>query len=537
MSKFSKVFDDVPVDIQNRSGFDMSHYNVGSGTTGTLIPVLCQEVLPNDTWSVGCMSKVDLSPMAAEFYGRIDMRYEAFFVPSRILWGGWQNFLTMPENNPYGDSVTFRPTNVPCVIASNSSPDLLKTVLGPSTLADFLGYKSPVASSNAVFSLNMLPFLAYHKIYDDWYRNANVQKPLFTRIRSTMGVDTDALLNMPWNMDGEKITVEALLDSIKFANGDNLFTLHQRCWGSDYFTTAALYPQSNGDLLGATAEVDSKTNEISIASLRTANVLQRWLERNNIAGPRYADQLMATWGVMPSDAFIDRPIYIGSFSHGVFTSPVFNQTGSTDFNSNSNPWSGELGSSAGKTDGFGRDSLIDNFHTTEHGYIMVLASIVPHSFYSSGVDRMFNRTTVGQFANPLLQGLGEQAIDLSELKSDVPFGEKTFGYTPQYSDYKYHNDEIHGRVRTNSDLQVFALQRNFDSEIPSLDSDFLEIPIDFLDQVQTVATSKSGYSYIYNLYFDSKVIRSLSEYVIPTLGDLKDTHKESIPFRGRQIKG
>lgn len=101
MAHLSKIFTKVPVDIPNRSGFDMSFENLLTMKVGTLTPVLCEEVIPNETYSLGYLSQIQLPPMATNFFGRVDLRLEAFFVPMRILWGGWQNFFTMPTNNPY----------------------------------------------------------------------------------------------------------------------------------------------------------------------------------------------------------------------------------------------------------------------------------------------------------------------------------------------------------------------------------------------------------------------------------------------------
>lgn len=85
MSHLSKIFTDQKVDIPNRSGFDMSHENMGTMKVGTLTPVLCEEVLPNETYSIGSLMQIQLPPMATNFYGRIDCRLEAFFVPNRIV--------------------------------------------------------------------------------------------------------------------------------------------------------------------------------------------------------------------------------------------------------------------------------------------------------------------------------------------------------------------------------------------------------------------------------------------------------------------
>lgn len=568
MSKLSKIFSDIPVDIQNRSGFDMSHYNIGDGTTGTLIPVLCEELLPNDSVSLGFMDKVQLLPMATNFSGRIDMRFEAFFVPNRILWGGWQDFQTLPDNNPY-QTPFVRPTVAPYF--TNGSPisgadasQFFKSHFGPQSLFDYLGYGSSLAGwlgtdSQTLpvnsLSISALPFIAYQRIYDEWYRNPRITQPLFVRPDSLGG---SHVYNLPWissftvalNSVGydNVIALEESFPYNSLSDGSSLATLRQRCWGDDYLTSCSLYPQANGSITGNPISITG--DSFTISDLRTANVLQRWAERRNIAGPRYADQLLATWGVMPSDAIIDRPIYLGSYSHGVYTSPIFNSnsvSGNVDGEADgqgSNPYSRLPASSAGQTDGVGQGSLVNNFHVTEHGFLMVIASLVPHAFYSTYKRSYLKRTKVADFANPLLQGLGEQAVT-----SDLPRGDNfgllftgknatTWGYTPQYSDYKYHNDEVHGSRRDNNPNKYFSLQRSiFSGADDSLCTAFLEIPKDFLDQVSNVSTLTAGCSYMYDIYFSLKIVRTLSEYVIPTLGDLKDVHKERIPFRGRQIKG
>lgn len=570
MSKLSKIFSDIPVDIQNRSGFDMSHYNIGDGKTGTLIPVLCEEMLPNDTVSLGFMDKIQLLPMATNFSGRIDMRFEAFFVPNRILWGGWQDFQTLPDNNPY-QTPFVRPTIAPHFtnynpIEPTNSLHFFNYHFGAQTLFDYLGYgssskgwsgsySSPVPSNS--LSISALPFIAYQRIYDEWYRNPRITQPLFVRPDGVSSTPDDNVYNLPWistlqhstgpSNSENAIWLDSSSSSNKLADGSFLTTLRQRCWGDDYLTTCSLYPQATGSITGSPISV--KGNSFTISDLRTANVLQRWAERRNIAGPRYADQLLATWGVMPSDAIIDRPIYLGSYSHGVYTSPIFNSnsvSGNTEESTGqgNNPYSNLPASSAGQSDGVGQGSLVNNFHVTEHGFLMVIASLVPHAFYSTFKRSYLKRLKISDYANPLLQGLGEQAVS-SDLARGDSFGqllsgsnESTWGYTPQYSDYKYHNDEVHGTRRDDNSNKWFALQRSvYENNNNVLSTAFLEIPTDFLDQVSNVSTANAGCSYMYDIYFNLKIVRTLSEYVIPTLGDLKDVHKERIPFRGRQIKG
>ena len=575
MSHSSNIFEQRKVQIKNKSGFDLAHSNFLTQTCGTLTPVCVVPMLPNDSISLGFMSQVKLPPMATSFYGRVDYRLEAFFVPYRILWGGWENFLTMPTNDPYGTQ-TIRPKYLPNLLFAGDGTDTsfvgrLNDTFKRGSLADYLGFKGVPhldKTGNAKFAVNnIMPFLAYHKIYDDWYRNANIQKPVFTRSETP----TKSLSSLPWNpkyttvlaatnplTDGsgnsgwshDEVTGDSeilkqfgfnlnfrysdTLVTPEFADGSDLFTLRQRNWSKDYFTTATLYPQQNGLTGGAgvTSSVSAGSTTFTISQLRQANILQKWLERNNIAGERYADQIRATFGILPSDAMLDRPIFLGGSNFGIYTNSIATTAGSNP--NPSNPFSGEVGSDAGQTSGFGKDSLIDKFTATEHGIVMVLGSIVPHQTYSTGSSRMFGMSTFADIPNPMFEGLGEEAVYKEELTPDMADANHVFGYTQQYAWMKYMNDEVHGLLVDNESLQSFCLQRSFDNTV-KLDSSFIQIPTDFLDQVMSVASKASGFCCWNNMYFDIKKTSLLSQYTIPTLGEQPNTHTETVPNTGRYL--
>lgn len=546
MSHLSSIFTRRKVDIPNRSGFDLSFENLFTSKVGTLTPVLCEEVIPNETFSLGYRGVVQLPPMATNFFGRVDMRLEAFFVPNRILWGGWQNFWTMPANNPYGTPVV-RPTRTPYLRLQDASLSFLNSSFGPGSLSDFLGYKTEeFESEDNVYVPNLLPWLAYHKIYDDWYRNSKIQKPVFVNDGSP---NYYTISSTPW-FPGEISLVgsESLGNKVLLSDEVSLFSLRQRNWAKDYFTTATLYPQANGSVGGASVEFDTSeaSGEISIAALRSANVLQRWYERNNIAGERYSDQIKAQYGILPSDAFLDRPLFLGSSKFGVYSNSVSTTASTTPTTANDlNPFTGKVGSKGGQCQGLGEDTLIDKFTSTEHGYIMVLASLVPHAYYSTGVRRQLLHSKPGDFAIPLLQGLGEQPIFLSELGSqgifsadnvDPSVSSSVFGYTLEHAEYKYHDDEVHGLFRYDQSLESFALSRGFSNPSKlALGTSFIQIPTTAMDNVSAVASSMSTYGYWADFNMQFKRVSPLSEYVIPTLGDLTNTHKESIPTNGRML--
>lgn len=199
---------------------------------------------------------------------------------------------------------------------------------------------------------------------------------------------------------------------------------------------------------------------------------------------------------MPADAIVDRSILLGSTSFSVYNKSVMQSNASVDGSTSLNPFD-TVATKYGDSVGLGQDSLVKSFTSTEHGFIIILASLVPHANYSTGVRRMFNRSKIGDFANPLLQGLGEQAIGVNELRGQAinsTTNGDTFGYQQQYAEYKYHDDEVHGLLRDGESLQNFVLQRSFKyTTPPALSTDFIQIKDTDLDQVGAVSASISNY--------------------------------------------
>lgn len=550
MSHLSKLFDSIPIDLPKRSGFDMSFENIFTGTTGTLVPICVEELLPNDTVSLGYFCNIELPPMATNFFGRIDYNIEAFFVPYRLLWGGWRYFWTAPDYNPFSPSI-IRPTGIVSGVVPSS---IVSSFLKRGCLADYLGVKGSSFSPNTSYKVpNLFPFLAYHLIYDQHYRNKTITKPLFVNPDIVSGSSISGLSSIPWRtgVTSAKPIPSYILGTEVFNDGTNWDTLRQRQWAKDYFTTAGLYPQYSANPSSVSFDTSGSSGSFTIAQLRNANNLQKFSERNNLAGFDYPNQVYAQYGVMPPDSLIDKPIFLGHSSFGVYNKSVY-QTSDTnnDAFQGKNPFNGIQGNKASSCNGFNKDSLIDSFHTKEHGLLFVIGSLTPHAYYSTGTRRYLLRSSQGDFAIPLLQGLGEQSIYDIELTGGLPDNSSsalpltTFGYQQQYSEYKYHDDEVHGILSHGESLEAFSLQRWAQGEGTSgpgshtgvLNTDFLEIPTDFLDQVSSVTTSSQGFSYWADFFFVLKKVSTLSEYVVPTLGDLKNTYKGRVDYRGTDIR-
>lgn len=546
MSHTSRIFDRVPIDLPNRSGFDMSHENLFTASCGTLIPCLCHPLLPNDTVSLGTNFQVQLPPMVTDFYGKVDAVVEVFFVPNRLLWGGWESFITHPTKNPQypeGTLVEGRPTRVPAVNLKGFSSSY--TAAG--SLLDYLGYKQLVPRSFTYdLLISAMPLLAYHRVWDDWYRDTRIQSPLFYRpprmgnVPLTYMPATTPYVSIFEDQSEDRLTgpvfnyASSSTQNILLGDGVSLLSLRQRNWSKGYFTTASTLPQA-GD--GAEIQIDvdeNGTGALSIAAIRSANSLQKWEERNNFSY-RYADQIYGQFGIYPDSAKMDRAIYLGRTRQVVYTRSVF-QTASGD-----GTLTDVVGAKKGSAQVIAEDSLVRSFRASEHGYLLALFSLVPHSYYSTGVSREFDRLESEDFPFPLLAGMGDQQIKVKELTGYNPnspsSADAVFGYNDLYSEYKYIEDEVHGLLRDGQSLSSFALQRSFgnDGEAPELSSEFLQIPINALDQVQAVSTSEQGFSCWVDMYFTMKKISTLPSYSLPTLADMKDVHTGHISRGGTRL--
>lgn len=652
----SKIFKKVPLTMPGRSGFNMSHNNFFSAPVGTLVPSMIDFLIPGDEVDLSSKLHVQLPPMATDFYGRIEAKEEAFFVPARILFGGWKDFYVNPVDgttNPsnidgqlakyligasFGYS-TGSPTKQDYYDTSGSASTAFSTMFnkyiiaalsaiqsqnvsffatlpetddsvylpdcGPGSLLDYLGFKVSSFSSNtgsldwdeisafiskfdtqkgtiavswansytsgdsvkflsftsssfeltdtapssypfALLELtrdmsdfdlsislytskstgtsfivnipNILPLMAYHKVFDDWYRAPIIQQSLFKRNVANQSTAT-SVANMPWITSGAQDKIYFQGEQVLFANGHSLFDLHQRNWQKDYFTSATPEPQA-GEASSVKFDIVDDSGEFTIASLRAANALQQWLDRNNIGGFRYGDMIYAQYGTYPSDAITDRAIYLGSTSVDVYNKSIYQQSGDGGTDTN-NPFNA-IGSKYSNPTGVGDGNFCNNYRVTEAGFIIKIFSLVPQAYYSTGVRRMFMYNDISDIAFPVLAGVGDQEIRGSELTDTYSgSGDDTiFGWIQRYAEYKFIDDQVHGLLRDGQSLASFALQRSF-SEVPELGSAFLEIPRDYLDQVSATSYKLSQYGCWVNCYNDYRKSSTLPAYSIPTLEDMK----------------
>ena len=552
----------IKVKVPKRSGFDKSHRSSGTALCGTLVPLMCDEVIPSHRCSLRLPISVQMPPLVSETYMNVKYKVEAFFVPSRLLVGSFEDFFcdfpktvgTYGSGTSGGSGVTVSDIRAALPVFQ-LEPSISSAFVAPGSLLDYLGFKvDTIASAHRI---NPLPLVAYHLIWQEWYRNPRVQQRAFVEdLGSLTAFPSSAnyrISSMPYKYyhraftningtfpDNTVLSVNSTNASdFLLADGKSIFELRQRNFGLDYFTGARVSAQQ-GNPSSVTINIPSGTDSaggsttVSIAALRAANSLQQFRERNNIPSSRLVDQVKARYGATLSDGIAQRPICIGSATYDVVsrgvdqTAPV---SGSVT-QPNPNPFSG-VASQYGRGGAAGSDFIINDFVSNEPGYIMVLGSLVPEVTYSSGIDPMFHHYlsdgSVTDMACSLLQNVGDQPIFSNELINATIPNQIVFGYTDRYADFMFKPNQCHGLMRAGQSLDSFILQRGFLNA--TLSSSFLEIPTTYLDDVLTVASSNSGLSYWYDAYFIYKVSMPLAEYSIPSLQDPAYEHGSSVYLR------
>lgn len=568
MSHTSKIFEEAPIKVQNKNGFDLSHLNCGTSKTGQLVPVMCKLLPPNSDFTLGISMNVNLPPLATQFLGRVDAIVEGFLIPLSILYGGWKHFISNQQDTMFtqsqanilsagGFAVPYWNFNG---VLSGNTANFLSLYGTNDNVYEYLGVKipknlSPSASSTALH-VSLLPALAYHLCWNTYYRNKQVTKSIFAvnpnaAIYSDQNAKNVSLVWHSWygindttsDSDPSKRWAGAEFStaaSLTFPDGVSFFSTRQRCYARDYFTAATPDVQQ-GNASSLAFSVDAQGDgEFTIASLRAANALQKFLETNNLSGD-YSDMMRNRWGTRPIDADFDEPYYLGRVVLPVYQKSVYqNQDDSNSAGYSANPFvsGGQLAAKGADGSFVGEGSITEKFHNSTWSYIMCLFSLVPHAAYGYGLNKELLATEIGDFPAPEMQTIGYEDIKSYE----VLIGASTncasdFGYIPRYSFFKYMLDEIHGEMRPGRTLASFALQRAlaFSGDTAQLSTAFLTIPQNALDSVFAVSTAAMNLSCWYEIYFKFKVAMPLADFCIPTLGDIQDTHTIKTPIAGSKL--
>lgn len=557
----ANIFNSIRLKRPKRNVFNLSYENKLTMNMGELVPIMCMPIVPGDKFRVNTESLVRLAPLVAPMMHRVNVYTHYFFVPNRLVWTEWEDFITKGIDGEDAPVLPYFSLD-----KSDMTNGARRGFYSDSSLWDYLGLPSInningvdniVQSPNGVslptdFRVSCLPFRAYQLIYNEYYRDQNLTEPVDFPL--TSGVQTGdpvtALLALrrrawekdyftsalPWLQRGPEVTVpinggQTGLDVYYQSPGANKGQVWRdqlgRNWdiGATYDPALIAYPgqQSNqGQYVatksGGTAndnrapeldpngtfKVDVDEMGVSIQDLRTSNALQRWFERNARGGSRYIEQILAHFGVRSSDARLQRPQFLGGGKMPIAVSEVLQTSQTTESSPQAN-MSGH-GISAGVNNGF-------RHYFEEHGYVIGLMSIMPRTGYQQGVPRDFTKFDNMDFYFPEFAHLSEQEIKNQELyvSNDPTYNEGTFGYTPRYAEYKYHESEAHGDFRGN--MSFWHLNRIF-TDKPNLNTTFVECNPS--NRVFATSNTQDDKFWV-QIYQDVKALRLMPKYGTPML--------------------
>lgn len=527
-------FTSVELRKPTRASFDLSHEKRMSSRIGKLTPVFISETLPNDTFRGSTEVLVKLAPMVAPIYHRLNLYVHYFFIPIRILWDSadWETFIT---GGRVGEGITTPPQppnqRIDDILAQNQD------YLDVGSVADYLGVP-PIPDADVALwadrSLDMLPHAAFYRCWYDYYRDRNY---------------------VPDN------TILPLLSGNSFQTAE-IYKTRYRCWEHDYFTSALLTTQRGAEVLmplsgsgtvtytpfsnvyqadgtavaaGAIvgnpglsdfrdteaadlrieniASVDIDTSSVSINDLRRANRLQEWMERNQLAGSRMNESILAHFNKRTSDSRLQRAEYLGGGKAVIQISEVMTTAYSEDSTAEVVP----PGNPAGRGSTYA-DTNSFSYNCEEWGFVIGILSVLPTSAYMQGLPRMFQaRNTFLEYPWPTFAHLGEQEvfdweifmspISLTTARTDAPL----FGYQSRYSDWKHIASSSHGDFRTT--LDFWHITRKF-ADQPNLSEEFVTFEDELQDRIFNVSGVDTLWMYIYNKV---NVKRSLPYFGTPQM--------------------
>lgn len=519
------IFNTVAMRKRPSNIFDLSHDVKLSFKMGQLIPTCVVDVLPGDKFKIGVENMYRFAPLVSPVMHKVYATTHFFYVPNRILWPEWQDWIV-------GETDVAPPTI--------STPEA--AIEG--SLADYLGYpQGMIGGATTADEFSALPVAAYAKIWDEYYRDQNLQNEIFSTLLTGDNVanygsilyanpQRKAWMHdyftscLPFAQKGDAVELPLLQNDtapVQYITGLGLASTQKVRRASDDVlrpSVPALGSDAASDLNEGGVGLDLKlditdTHEVNVSgeaatinTLRRAFRLQEWLEKNARGGTRYIENILAHWDVKSSDKRLQRPEYIGGAKQNMVISEVLS-TAQTE------PMSGEvpIGQMAGHGISVGGNGPFE-YRAEEHGWIIGITAVCPRTAYQQGVPRMFSRKDKLDYAWPTFAHIGEQEVLNKELYVGALTADQlngVFGYIPRYSEYRYMNSRVAGKMK--SELSFWHLGRIFNS-LPSLNGDFVECD----PSNRIFAVTDEGDDEIFAHVFNNiKAIRKLPKFGVPTI--------------------
>lgn len=550
------TFTQTPTIKKPRSRFDLSAKRLTSGNVGELIPFYLQEVYPGDTMKLNatCVSRLSssfLKPIMDNLF--LDTYF--FYVPSRLLYNKFVNVFGENTQSAWANQTEYKVPVIPP----------MGGVVQSKTVADYLGL--PIG--NLAVPVSVLPFRAFAKVYEDWFRDQNNVSPMHIQDGEvTQSENLNANDWAPNNYTGKLPKVAKMHDyftsclpspqkgsasslplvttgdvPVVTAAGDlstdkmNKTPIHFReldsngnwlgnaAGGTAAFVSAGTIDMlrrysSNpaGNLMGSLipSNMIAKTSElgidpITVNDLRLAFQLQKMLERDARGGTRYCEYLLSHWGVSAGDARLQRSEFLGGRRTPINVQQVAQTSAGTDSNPLADVAAFSLTASRARaTKGF-----------VEHGFVIGVCCLRQFHTYQQGIQRFWTRSKRTDFFEPVFSNIGEQPVYKYELygTGTTSVVDKPFGYNEAWADLRYNPNLVTGQMRSGvtSSMDLWHLADNY-VNAPVLNAEFIEETDKYLNRAISVESNVQD-QFILDFYVQNIAYRELPTYSIPSLID------------------
>ena len=503
-------FNSVPQTHVSRTRFKRDQNILTTFDAGKLIPFYVDEVLPGDTFNVSTAAIIRMTTPKYPVFDDAFIDFYYFFCPNRILWDNFKHFMGEAEETPWMPTKTYQ---VPKIIVEGNSTDENKKGPKEGSILDYMGVPTKI---NGKIEINALPIRAYVKIWNEYFRDQNVDNPAgyFTDDDNTTYYDrgeneTEVLTNarlggrclpvnkyhdyftscLPYPQRGPEVEIgiagkaPVRVTNILGEDAPDRIWLNGSGSGAPYIQNNNYLdkPVKNAaQIHGASASGSTDANiatlatdlsdltGITINELRQAFAVQHYYEALARGGSRYREQVRALFGVSISDRTVQVPEYLGGGRYHVNINQIVQTSGQQA--TNDTPI-GETG--AMSVTPINESSFTKSFE--EHGFVIGVMCVRHNRSYQQGLERFWSRSDRLDYYFPQFANLGEQPVKKKEIMlTGTSTDEETFGYQEAWADYRMKPNRVSGKMRSNAEgtLDFWHYADNY-AEVPTLSSEWM----------------------------------------------------------------